>query len=274
MQGHQLSLISLDDGGNSTRTLEHFKSMVQDSKVLGIAGMMESADIADVVRNFTASKEGSTIPIIGPVSGLQTLRNLKNVLNVRQSYRDEFYAIFRHLRESDIIKAAILCENWDPIMRTACTDAQQALNSTQVPSNLPISISVNFDSFALETVVDGLNNLRLFDDIKWNIPLQMVIYVGRNASVFMSVAYRMKASNAKLVYATGSFMDRQRLTEEAQKISLDLSKIVHSSPFPYSPLVVEQLKKYNVANDSLTLSAQEGKIDCFFLTMYVSKEFS
>ena len=93
--GHQLRLVSMDDGGDPSLCLNNTASLLQQQNVAGLAGYLGDSS-AEAVRALLG---GQSIPLIGATAGSEQFRTMfsPNVINIRASIMDEINALLSYV---------------------------------------------------------------------------------------------------------------------------------------------------------------------------------
>lgn len=95
VHGRTISLVSMDDGYEPDRSIQHVQNVISSGDYLGLIGMVGTPTSAATQPIATEAN----MPFIGPFTGAGFLRNpdLGNVLNVRATYAAETEAWIAHL---------------------------------------------------------------------------------------------------------------------------------------------------------------------------------
>eukprot|EP00667_Euglena_gracilis_P013749 EG_transcript_14210 len=101
-----ITLVALEDAYNTTKTLENIVRLVDDEKVLALAGVIGS-DVVLPARDFILQRQ---IPYVGAYSGIAALHTPfhREFVNVRMSFADEMVA------------HAMFLVQWRLVQRVAC----------------------------------------------------------------------------------------------------------------------------------------------------------
>ncbi len=87
VHGRELRLLSMDDGYVPARSAENVKKMIDENAVLALISQIGTPNVAAVLPLI----ERHGVPLIGPISGSDALRNprLRNLFHIRPSYGEE-----------------------------------------------------------------------------------------------------------------------------------------------------------------------------------------
>lgn len=104
--GRKVSLVTLDDRYDTEVAAQNIRKLLQDDKVFALLSVMGTPSSIEAVRQTQA--EG--VPLFAPWTGVQAVRQpvLRNVFNVRASYRDEIVKIITHLRTIGIRRIGVV----------------------------------------------------------------------------------------------------------------------------------------------------------------------
>jgi branched-chain amino acid transport system substrate-binding protein len=109
VHGHKIMLLVGDDAYEPEQTVDQTLNMVQDEKVLALLGYVGTPTVNAVLPLISELD----VPLIGVFSGALSLRQplIRQVFNVRASYRDETEALVAQLFAKGAKKIAVVYQN-------------------------------------------------------------------------------------------------------------------------------------------------------------------
>jgi branched-chain amino acid transport system substrate-binding protein len=109
VHGHKIRLLVGDDAYEPEQTVEQTLNMLQDEKVLALFGYVGTPTVNAVLPLISELD----VPLIGVFSGALSLRQplIRQVFNVRASYRDETEALVAKLMEKGAKRIAVVYQN-------------------------------------------------------------------------------------------------------------------------------------------------------------------
>jgi branched-chain amino acid transport system substrate-binding protein len=109
VHGHKLRLLVGDDAYEPEQTVDETLNLVQDEKVLALFGYVGTPTVNAVLPLIRELD----VPLIGVFSGALSLRQplIRQVFNVRASYRDETEALVAKLMQKGAKKIAVVYQN-------------------------------------------------------------------------------------------------------------------------------------------------------------------
>lgn len=103
--GRKVVVSTMDDGYQVARTIENVKQLVQRDKVLALLNIMGTPNCVAVLPFV----ESEAVPMFAPMTGSTALRrdDLRQVVHVRASYRDEIRRVAQQLATVDQRRIAV-----------------------------------------------------------------------------------------------------------------------------------------------------------------------
>jgi ABC-type branched-subunit amino acid transport system substrate-binding protein len=95
INGHQIKLVTLDDGYEPDRTIQNTKTLINEEHAVALVGYVGTPTSVAALPIIKASG----LPFIGAYTGADSLRDGKyeNVFNIRASYNDEALRIVKEI---------------------------------------------------------------------------------------------------------------------------------------------------------------------------------
>lgn len=109
VHGHKIRLLVGDDAYEPEQTVDETLNLLQDEKVLALLGYVGTPTVNAVLPLISELD----VPLIGVFSGALSLRQplIRQVFNVRASYRDETEALVAKLMDKGARKIAVVYQN-------------------------------------------------------------------------------------------------------------------------------------------------------------------
>ena len=115
INGRKLSLVALDDGYETERTVANTKSLINEKNAFALLAFYGSSPTTEAMNTVFGPAK---VPLIGTISGAGTLReamgsnpNARYMFNVRASYADETEAIVNQLAALGLKNIAVFYQN-------------------------------------------------------------------------------------------------------------------------------------------------------------------
>lgn len=115
VNGRKLSLVALDDGYETERTVANTKSLINEKNAFALLAFYGSSPTTEAMNTVFGPAK---VPLIGTISGAGTLReaigsnpNARYMFNVRASYADETAAIVDQLVSLGLKNIAVFYQN-------------------------------------------------------------------------------------------------------------------------------------------------------------------
>ena len=115
VNGRKLSLVALDDGYETDRTVANTNTLINDKKVFSLLAFYGSSPTTEAMNKVFGP---ARVPLVGTISGAGTLREpiSKNpgsayMFNIRASYADETEAIVNQLVSLGLKNIAVFYQN-------------------------------------------------------------------------------------------------------------------------------------------------------------------
>jgi len=109
VNGHQIKLITLDDGYEPDRTVKNTQKLISEDKVVALIGYVGTPTSVAVLKDVKAAN----LPFIGPYTGADSLRDGKydNIYNIRASYNDEALRIAKEFDGMGLHRVGVVAQN-------------------------------------------------------------------------------------------------------------------------------------------------------------------
>lgn len=107
VNGNTLKLVQLDDEVNPQKMVELTNKLIDDPKVIALAGFLNSPGIGLLAKDGLLQKRG--IALVAPISGLISMA--PNFFPLRATYYDELDAVIDQARQSGKRKVAVVYFN-------------------------------------------------------------------------------------------------------------------------------------------------------------------
>ena len=245
VNGHDIKLVTRDDGYEPAKSVEAVKALIGQDKVFALIGSVGTPTGIAAVPVLTEAQ----VPIIGMFTGAEALRVPLNryVFHVRASYFDETERIVQHLTTLGVKKIAVFYQN-DSYGKAGLEGVEKALTARQLK---PVATG----TFERNTV----DVSKALDSIMKSAP-EAIVQIG---------AYKACAAFIKQARAKGfggqffnvSFVGSKALADELGDAGLGvvISQVV---PFPYvtnTPIVREYQQAMTAAGEkAFDFSSMEG----------------
>ena len=115
INGRKLSLVALDDGYETERTVANTKALINEKNAFALLAFYGSSPTTEAMNTVFGPAK---VPLIGAISGAGTLReaigtnpNARYMFNVRASYADETEAIVNQLAALGLKNIAVFYQN-------------------------------------------------------------------------------------------------------------------------------------------------------------------
>ena len=241
VKGHQLELISRDDGYDPNRSIQASKQLIDQDKVFALIGPVGTPTSAAVQP--IATEAG--IPFIGAFTGAEFLRTpyKHNVVNVRASYFQETETMVEHLtKDLGISRIAIFYQD-DGFGQAGLAGVKRALDRRKMALVAEGAYERNTTAVkrALLTIRQGKP--------------EAVIMIGayQPCAEFIKVAREIKLD---AVFVNISFVGTEAL---AQELGREGSGVVVTQvvPFP-TDTSISVVARYQAAHKALKAAATPG----------------
>ena len=217
VSGRKLVLVSRDDGYEPEKAAAAAKALIDDDKVFALIGSVGTSTTLAALPAITAA----SIPLIGPVTGAQALREPfnRNLFHVRASYFDETERIVQHLTTLGITKIAVFYQN-DAFGKTGLEGVNRALQRRKLKTVGTMTVERN----SVDVAASITELLRLAPEAVVQI------------SAYTSSAALIKQARAKSFsgqFFNVSFVGARALTEALGDagVGVTISQVV---PFPFA----------------------------------------
>jgi ABC-type branched-subunit amino acid transport system substrate-binding protein len=115
VNGRKISLVALDDGYETDRTVANTNALINDKKVFALLAYYGSSPTTEAMNKVFGP---ARVPLVGTISGAGTLREpisqnpgSRYMFNVRASYADETEAIVNQLASLGLKNIAVFYQN-------------------------------------------------------------------------------------------------------------------------------------------------------------------
>jgi len=109
VNGHQIKLVTLDDGYEPERTIKNTQKLINEEKAVALIGYVGTPTSVAVLKDVKAAG----LPFIGAYTGADSLRDGKydNIYNIRAGYNDEALRIAKEFDGMGLHKMGIVAQN-------------------------------------------------------------------------------------------------------------------------------------------------------------------
>ncbi len=242
--GRQISLVSLDDGGDAGKAKANTQKLIADG-ALALFGYSDTITAQAAIPLLTEGK----LALFGSATGADSLREpvIKQVFNVRASFRDEAEEMVSQLSKRSVTKIAVFYQN-DAHGRAGLAAVEAALQKRNLRIFLVATIDRNNPK--IPSAVDGLSKSAA----------EAVIISAPPVAAANFIKGMKKAGSATQLW-NFSTVDANTLARELgdEGKGIQISQVV---PFPYSdstPLGREYLKRIG-GIDKASFASFEGYI--------------
>ena len=220
VHGRKISLIALDDGYETDRTVANTKTLIIDKNVFALLAFYGSSPTTEAMNKVFGP---ARVPLVGTISGAGTLRepisqnpNSRYMFNVRASYADETEAIVNELVSTGLKNIAVFYQN-DGFGKSGLEGVTTALKKHNlVPS---VAATVERNSVEVASAVDAI--------AKANPQAVIMVTLYKPTAAFIKA---MKAAGQGALFRTRSPVGTEQLVKE---LGADARGIVISQVMPY-----------------------------------------
>ena len=220
VHGRKISLIALDDGYETDRTVANTKTLIIDKNVFALLAFYGSSPTTEAMNKVFGP---ARVPLVGTISGAGTLRepisqnpNSRYMFNVRASYADETEAIVNELVSTGLKNIAVFYQN-DGFGKSGLEGVTTALKKHNlVPS---VAATVERNSVEVASAVDAI--------AKANPQAVIMVTLYKPTAAFIKA---MKAAGQGALFRTLSPVGTEQLVKE---LGADARGIVISQVMPY-----------------------------------------
>jgi branched-chain amino acid transport system substrate-binding protein len=245
IHGRKLALVSRDDGYEPEKSAAAAKALIDEDKVFALIGSVGTATTLAALPAINAAN----IPLIGPVSGAQALREPfnRNIFHVRAGFFDETEHIVQQLSTVGVKKVAVFYQN-DAYGKAGLDGVLRALAKRDLKPVVVVTAERNSVEVAAP----------LAEILKAN-PEAVVQISAYRASAAMIKQARAKAYSGQ--FFNVSFVGSKALADELGDASSGVS-ISQVTPFPYTPSSVivreYQQRMTEAGHKDFDFSSMEG----------------
>jgi branched-chain amino acid transport system substrate-binding protein len=223
IQGRTLMLVSLDDKNDPVLAGINAKKLINDRGATVLFGFGSSGLTLPAAEHAKAAK----VSIIAPFTGAEPVRKPGlPIYTVRSSYEHEMDKLIEHWSDMGFKTAAFIHYD-DEVGRTVLAMAQRVLAKS---GRSAVSIPIKRNSPMASATIAAIENAGT-----------AVIINGTSATSFAEILKALKLTKKSYLNSTLSFVDPNRLIEEAQANATGVV-VAHAVPFPGSsrmPIVRE-----------------------------------
>ena len=220
VHGRKISLIALDDGYETDRTVANTKTLIIDKNVFALLAFYGSSPTTEAMNKVFGP---ARVPLVGTISGAGTLRepisqnpNSRYMFNVRASYADETEAIVNELVSSGLKNIAVFYQN-DGFGKSGLEGVTTALKKHNLAPSVAASVERN--SVEVASAVDAIT--------KANPQAVIMVTLYKPTAAFIKA---MKAAGQGALFRTLSPVGTEQLVKE---LGADARGIVISQVMPY-----------------------------------------
>ena len=220
VHGRKISLIALDDGYETDRTVANTKTLIIDKNVFALLAFYGSSPTTEAMNKVFGP---ARVPLVGTISGAGTLRepisqnpNSRYMFNVRASYADETEAIVNELVSSGLKNIAVFYQN-DGFGKSGLEGVTTALKKHNLAPSVAATVERN--SVEVASAVDAI--------AKANPQAVIMVTLYKPTAAFIKA---MKAAGQGALFRTLSPVGTEQLVKE---LGADARGIVISQVMPY-----------------------------------------
>ena len=220
VHGRKISLIALDDGYETDRTVANTKTLIIDKNVFALLAFYGSSPTTEAMNKVFGP---ARVPLVGTISGAGTLRepisqnpNSRYMFNVRASYADETDAIVNELVSTGLKNIAVFYQN-DGFGKSGLEGVTTALKKHNLAPSVAATVERN--SVEVASAVDAI--------AKANPQAVIMVTLYKPTAAFIKA---MKAAGQGALFRTLSPVGTEQLVKE---LGADARGIVISQVMPY-----------------------------------------
>ena len=220
VHGRKISLIALDDGYETDRTVANTKTLIIDKNVFALLAFYGSSPTTEAMNKVFGP---ARVPLVGTISGAGTLRepisqnpNSRYMFNVRASYADETDAIVNELVSTGLKNIAVFYQN-DGFGKSGLEGVTTALKKHNLAPSVAATVERN--SVEVASAVDAI--------AKANPQAVIMVTLYKPTAAFIKA---MKAAGQGALLRTLSPVGTEQLVKE---LGADARGIVISQVMPY-----------------------------------------
>ncbi|MBL8421884.1 MAG: ABC transporter substrate-binding protein [Dechloromonas sp.] len=220
VHGRKISLIALDDGYETDRTVANTKTLIIDKNVFALLAFYGSSPTTEAMNKVFGP---ARVPLVGTISGAGTLRepisqnpNSRYMFNVRASYADETDAIVNELVSTGLKNIAVFYQN-DGFGKSGLEGVTTALKKHNLAPSVAATVERN--SVEVTSAVDAI--------AKANPQAVIMVTLYKPTAAFIKA---MKAAGQGALLRTLSPVGTEQLVKE---LGADARGIVISQVMPY-----------------------------------------
>ncbi len=243
--GRKLKLITLDDAGDPEKTKANTQKLINEENVLALFGYVGAHTINPIMPVLEKSK----VPLIGPVSGDQNLRDSVNryIFTTRAGYNEEADRLIAQLAGRKLTKIALFYTN-DANGRAGLAAVDRAMRERKL--NIVIFGTVNRNAVNVESAAQTI--------AKSGAQAVVVVTAANSAAAFVKEIRKLGSAAQISVFSTVGAKTLVTLLGEDSR-GVEISQVV---PLPFSeaePLGREYLKRLG-GKENASFSSFEGYI--------------
>ncbi len=241
IKGHQLELISADDGYDPNQSIAATKKLLDENKIFALIGPVGTPTTA--ATQPIAAERG--IPFIGPFTGAEFLRNpyKPNVVNLRASYFQETEEMVERLTKDLGVKRIAILYQDDAYGRAGLDGVTRALDKRRMTLVSEGTYERN------TTAVKGA----VMDIRKGNPEAVIMVGAYKPSAAFIKIA---KQVGLDAIFVNISFVGSEALAKELGPAGAGVV-ITQVVPFPRDP-ALPVVARYQAALKAINPAAQPG----------------
>ena len=238
--GRKLKLITLDDAGDPEKTKANTQKLINEENVLALFGYIGAHTINPIMPVLEKSK----VPLIGPVSGDQNLRDsvIRYIFTTRAGYNEEADRLIAQLASRKLTKIALFYTN-DANGRAGLAAVDRAMRERKL--NIVIFGTVNRNAVNVESAAQTI--------AKSGAQAIVVVTAANSAAAFVKEIRKLGSAAQISMFSTVGAKTMVTLMGDESR-GVEISQVV---PLPFSeaePLGREYLKRVGGKENASFLS--------------------
>ena len=243
--GRKIKLLTLDDGGEPEKTRANTQKLIAEENVLALFGYVGAHTINPLIPVVEKNK----VPLIGPVSGDQNLRESVNryIFTTRAGYNEEADRIITQLVSRKLTKIALFYQN-DANGRAGLAAVDRAMRARKL--NIVIFGTANRNAVNVQSAAHTI--------AKSGAQAVVVVTAANSAAAFVKEIRKLGSSAQVSMFSTVEAKTLVKLLGDDSR-GIEISQVV---PLPFSeaePLGREYLKRIG-GKENASFASFEGYI--------------
>lgn len=243
--GRKIKLLTLDDGGEPDKAKANTQKLIGEENVLALFGYVGAHTINPIIPIVEKNK----VPLIGPVSGDQNLRESVNryIFTTRAGYNEEADRLISQLVSRKLTKIALFYQN-DANGRAGLAAVDRAMRQRKL--NIVIFGTVNRNAVNVQSAAQTI--------AKSGAQAVVVVTAANSAAAFVKEIRKLGSAAQVSMFSTVGAKTLVKLLGDDSR-GVEISQVV---PLPFSeaePLGREYLKRIG-GKENASFASFEGYI--------------